>query len=615
MMATEKDSQDPLSPMRGEEKHEDSVSDSEEDLSALEKAAEKYGHPSPPVQHEESVHHGDGHHETGHQLPFYLPPQQRQRWGQQQLPVHTDWGDIYFDLFYVAAAYNLGNLLREDPTRHGLLYYTAAFLPIIYLWVAHMGFFARFFFRDDVLHRLFETLVLLPLATAVLHIRTVGVLSDPHLPDMFVLCLSTLLAHVGVNMRYFEVFVAQVKGVSGLYPEAAWMSAIILITQLPSMIFYVGAVVYSGAQYYGYDSAPSLDHSSGYPYESVYSNASDVSDYNSSSVTDNATRHLAAAPSSSYSSGESDDVAAWLLLVGTAMQTIVWVCLLFLYLPRVSDPQKITVPLNIDYSLHRYGEWVMLMIGESVLSLLIVPVVSTIRYYEIFVAGILGVIFLEYLHVRSQPHEPDHHAMRRKKSAAMIFVNAMNLYSLSLVVFGACLKMFLYEIVYEQDSSDKRYLHEVVRLLAGGESAALRFDTDDRRQWEAHLFSGSLSLIFACMDIMTLAHSGLDAGRERFQSGDKVHGTLLLFFRSAIIVFTATLSQYETNPVNLTLIGLFVILFQVSLRLIGSLVYPPDDEERESKEIDRLAMITKARLRDYTDSERRHSSMNVAERD
>lgn len=38
-----------------------------------------------------------------HQVGLYLPPKQRQRWGDHQVHPHTNWGDIFFDLFYVAA--------------------------------------------------------------------------------------------------------------------------------------------------------------------------------------------------------------------------------------------------------------------------------------------------------------------------------------------------------------------------------------------------------------------------------------------------------------------------------------------------------------------------------
>jgi hypothetical protein len=51
----------------------------------------------------------DEHQDQGHgsKTPWYLPPIQRQRWGEDQDLPHIDWGDLFFDLFYVGAAFNL----------------------------------------------------------------------------------------------------------------------------------------------------------------------------------------------------------------------------------------------------------------------------------------------------------------------------------------------------------------------------------------------------------------------------------------------------------------------------------------------------------------------------
>jgi len=46
----------------------------------------------------------DGH---GSRTPWYNPPIQRQRWDEDQVLPHVNWGDIFFDLFYVGAAFNL----------------------------------------------------------------------------------------------------------------------------------------------------------------------------------------------------------------------------------------------------------------------------------------------------------------------------------------------------------------------------------------------------------------------------------------------------------------------------------------------------------------------------
>lgn len=50
---------------------------------------------------------GDEHQQSKKNMAWYFPPVQRQRWGEEQSLPHVNWGDLFFDLFYVGAAYNL----------------------------------------------------------------------------------------------------------------------------------------------------------------------------------------------------------------------------------------------------------------------------------------------------------------------------------------------------------------------------------------------------------------------------------------------------------------------------------------------------------------------------
>ena len=58
-----------------------------------------------PEAEDETVSGED--HGHGSRTPWYGPPIQRQRWDEDQILPHVNWGDIFFDLFYVGAAYNL----------------------------------------------------------------------------------------------------------------------------------------------------------------------------------------------------------------------------------------------------------------------------------------------------------------------------------------------------------------------------------------------------------------------------------------------------------------------------------------------------------------------------
>lgn len=57
----------------------------------------------------------DPHETSYHPSKFLLygPPKQRQHWGQKQILPRVNWGDLFFDLFYVAAAYNVRLFIVE----------------------------------------------------------------------------------------------------------------------------------------------------------------------------------------------------------------------------------------------------------------------------------------------------------------------------------------------------------------------------------------------------------------------------------------------------------------------------------------------------------------------
>ena len=68
-------------------------------------------------------------------------------------------------------------------------------------------------------------------------------------------------------------------------------------------------------------------------------------------------------------------------------------------------------PSPPDYAIHRYGEWILLMIGEGILSLLIVETVEVGDYYVITIFGVLTIIFIQILKFESEPFHAEGHAM------------------------------------------------------------------------------------------------------------------------------------------------------------------------------------------------------------
>lgn len=182
--------------------------------------------------------------------PFFTRPVQRQRWGDEEPHAVVPWNDLFFDLFYVAAAYNLGNIIVNNPTGEGILYFAGCFFSVHMMWLEDTFFEARYIECHDVYHRCFHVSFYLIVATAVLHIRPVEVLSKPSLHvDMFLFSLSCVLANLFHMARYIEVILFGI----GDEPACKNDSKRQVYFKLVPTVFYLVATVIAGLEYYRND--------------------------------------------------------------------------------------------------------------------------------------------------------------------------------------------------------------------------------------------------------------------------------------------------------------------------------------------------------------------------
>ena len=258
-----------------------------------------------------------------------------------------------------------------------------------------------------------------------------------------------------------------------------------------------------------------------------------------------------------------------------------------------------TIPINIDFVIHRQGEWTMLMLGESVLSLLITDGLGR-DYLGVFYAGIMTVILLQLLHFRSQPHDPSVHAMRRHKNAGVTFGFVFALYSAALVAVGVSYKLLLYGVQAADDGEDDKKTRALFaadrRWLApasGGDDGCGPTKAE-LKEMVAHLFSSMLAIVFVCQDLMVLLHRGLSALSNRCNRksvvckttgaattvlGTNVKGILFAVLpRVATTIFVASLSFWQQNPRTLAELGCVAVLVQLATRLLGD-VFLPDHNQ------------------------------------
>jgi hypothetical protein len=118
------------------------------------------------------------------------------------------------------------------------------------IWSQKVFYDSRYaLLEEDVFHRLFQILVLLILATAVVHIRPVGYMSNSGEVNMFFFSLMLVLERVLAMFTYAEVYFFGVGERENLKHDSK--TGILLWSV--STLFYVAALAVAAKEYYGED--------------------------------------------------------------------------------------------------------------------------------------------------------------------------------------------------------------------------------------------------------------------------------------------------------------------------------------------------------------------------
>ncbi len=201
------------------------------------------------------------------QIRLFSPPRQRQKWGSDQILPHVNWGDLFFDLFYVAAFYNLGNILVDDPSPLGILYFLGGFFSVIIYWFQKLIYDAQFATGHDIFHKVFEIAALVVLATNVSSIATVTRMSNPsEYIDVFVFALSRTILCLMHIVRYLECICVG----RGQRENIVKVAATHIQFQLLPLCLYTAATVLSGLAYFANNKEVDAYYGNSY-YEDEYS--------------------------------------------------------------------------------------------------------------------------------------------------------------------------------------------------------------------------------------------------------------------------------------------------------------------------------------------------------
>lgn len=259
----------------------------------------------------------------GVKIRLFSPPRQRQKWGSDQVLPHVNWGDLFYDLFYVAGFYNLGNILVDNPSPSGILYFCACFFCILFLWHNKTYYDSQFTDGDDIYHPIFRTVMLAAVATAVANISPVYRMSNPtKYIDMFMFALALVLATT-LNIIRHTVCFAYGRGQRKNIMHTAKNNIRALCFPL---VFHLAAAVIAGNAHFGSDSS----------YDDGYDNADNGYDDDEKRF-----RQLAEAAPTSCDDTNKNHLPVTLMLIGWVLSQLDMIVRVVLLFPRDGSHKKL----------------------------------------------------------------------------------------------------------------------------------------------------------------------------------------------------------------------------------------------------------------------------------
>ena len=346
--------------------------------------------------------------------PWYSPPTQRKRWDNQENTIvpHVNWGDLFFDLFYVAAAYNLGTMLitaiNPNDWLRGICYFVGIFGSLFVTWETEVYYASRYTVVDYS-HRLFEVIRFIFVSNAVINIQSVSELSDPFTqPTTLLLTISILLEslmHLGLNVELYY----KAQGDRKAIKMHTWRK---IRNQLfPTSVIYAVAVISAIVLF-----ATDFDESSVLP------------------KNENMLLALGDVPLCTLTFGYLYNVISTTKRKVKAKSG------------GHGDVRNAYVPNVVDYVIQRYNDWTMLLLGEVVMAL--VETTESRRNYLVVSLGAMTLIILHALNSESAPSKSSGHALWRNTRNGTCFGLLMQLMSIGLIILGVAYKIFVADDSY-----------------------------------------------------------------------------------------------------------------------------------------------------------------------
>lgn len=365
--------------------------------------------------------------EENRRIYFYRSPKLRQFWGEEQVELES-WKELFFDLIFVAVAFNLGTVLEEiideDEGLVGALYFYAQFLVLYTAWYYRMLYLSRFI-PSSVFHNILDMVFALLLALAAALISTNSEITE---------AFESISKSTSNSSRFDDLFFAEEsKKTLGFNSPLGFAVVIILLTLVNvfrNIELYV-KVRFKGLQ---------------------------------ADITEELKLREQKAIVNSAKIGLLGNFSYMICLVLSVIGAVIgseilwitplffgfFIVFLFLLFVRVISillglSNVEYVPINVGFVIKRIGEFTMLMIGEGVLQIIITDVDGDDLegHFKTFCLAFLISASIFALAFYFLPYEPDDHAFRKSSLAGLLTTMVSPVTQGSIIAVGVVLKLIL----------------------------------------------------------------------------------------------------------------------------------------------------------------------------
>ena len=315
---------------------------------------------------------------------------------------HTQWDDLFFDLIFVGVAYNVGHLLEHSgPSLSGFIDCMIIFNIASKLWQDKVLYFTRFDV-EDFIHKIFNIIEYCLVGIMACHIPLIhshNVVEAKVSISGFTVIM--LIHRLFIIMRWLEVSICSEKA------NASKLGTIETRKNMFLLLIDATAVYVT---FYHYED-------------------------------------------------------------GINIRNILYICfcgvvfdhgIVFCNIIFGTFSQETSVPSHISYFIHRIGEFTMLMVGESVLSLTALKnMTPTVEFYFSLICGFFITSSIMFIQYSTSEFHAEKHVLRRSGKYGICWFHVKFMQSFFLVTFGVGLRIML------QSYSDQKPPLNVLILFCG----------------------------------------------------------------------------------------------------------------------------------------------------